>query len=282
MGQSLTKPSHLIAFDLDGTVFQDGRPMRPRVRSALEAAHQKGCLLAVSTGRGRAMLPPELLAQPWLDYASTSNGARVLLPRTGETLLARPMPAALVLSLIEAYPGASWQVFLEDMPLFERRSLSAGRLLRRGNLSLRELRHFLSSFKLVPNVGSRLKKLGLPPVEKCSAIFPTEALCAQALAELTARGNVEAATTTGFDIEITAAGVSKGSALTALGALLGLPKARILSFGDSGNDLSMAQASFFVAMGNASPEVRAAAHAVTAPVEEDGVALYLEDWLQTL
>lgn len=278
----MTKPAYLVAFDLDGTVLQGGRPMTSRVCSAMEAAHQKGCLLAVSTGRGRAMLPPELLAQPWLDYASTSNGARVFLPRTGETLLARPMPAALVLSLMETYPGASWQVFLEDMPIFERKSLSIGRFLRRGNLSLRELRHFLSSFQSVRNAGARLKKLGLPPVEKCSAIFPTEALCVHALAELTALGDVEAATTTGFDIELTAAGVSKGSALSTLGELLGIPKERILSFGDSGNDLSMVQASYFVAMGNASPEVKAAAHAVTAPVEEDGVALYLENWLQAL
>lgn len=282
MGPSLTKPSHLVAFDLDGTVFQDGRPMTPRVCNAMEAAHQKGCLLAVSTGRGRTMLPPELLARPWLDYASTSNGARVFLPRTGETIRERPMPAAVVLSLMEAYPGASWQVFLEDMPIFERKSLSIGRFLRRGNLSLRELRHFLSSFQSVRSAGARLKKLGLPPVEKCSAIFPTETLCAHALAELTARGDVEAATTTGFDIELTAAGVSKGSALAALGELLDIPKERILSFGDSGNDLSMTQASFFIAMGNASPEVKDAAHVVTAPVEEDGVALYLEDWLQTL
>ena len=281
MGPTLIRPSHLVAFDLDGTVLQDGRPMTPRVNSALEAAHQKGCLLAVSTGRGRAMLPPDLPDRPWLDYASTSNGARVFSPRTGETIALRPMPAPLVLSLMEGYPGASWQVFLEDKPLLERKSLSIGHALRRGNLSLRELRQFLSRVHPVRNAGARLKKLGLPPVEKCSAIFPTERLCAQALAELTARDDVEAATTTGFDIELTAAGVSKGSALTALGNLLGIPKEHILSFGDSGNDLSMASAGYFVAMGNASPPVKAIAHAVTAPVEEDGVALYLEAWLQT-
>ena len=55
-----------------------------------------------------------------------------------------------------------------------------------------------------------------------------------------------------------------------------------MAFGDDFNDLGMlATAGWGVAMGNAIPEIKAAANDVTATNNEDGVARYLEKLLQS-
>ena len=54
---------------------------------------------------------------------------------------------------------------------------------------------------------------------------------------------------------------------------------QVMAVGDSGNDLSMIEdAGLGVAMGNATPEILAAADAVTADNNHDGVALAIEKY----
>jgi hydroxymethylpyrimidine pyrophosphatase-like HAD family hydrolase len=53
----------------------------------------------------------------------------------------------------------------------------------------------------------------------------------------------------------------------------GLTKEECMAFGDGGNDISMLEyVEIGVAMGNALPEVKAAADYVTAPIDEGGLA----------
>lgn len=70
---------------------------------------------------------------------------------------------------------------------------------------------------------------------------------------------------------------SKGGALALLCRRLGVPRQTVVAFGDGENDLEMLQwAGRGVAMSHAPAPVRAAAVAVTAGNDEDGVALELE------
>jgi len=78
-------------------------------------------------------------------------------------------------------------------------------------------------------------------------------------------------------LEISAAAVSKGSALAVYCSARRIERSRVLSFGDMPNDLPMLEwAGHSVAMGNAHPSVIAAAHEVTLSNEEDGVASVVE------
>ncbi|MBI4550861.1 MAG: HAD hydrolase family protein, partial [Candidatus Latescibacteria bacterium] len=78
-------------------------------------------------------------------------------------------------------------------------------------------------------------------------------------------------------LTITPAGVSKGSGLRELAGLLGIGLAETMAVGDNLNDLDMfATAGLSVAMGNATPEVKARARYVTASNNEDGVAAVIE------
>jgi hydroxymethylpyrimidine pyrophosphatase-like HAD family hydrolase len=57
----------------------------------------------------------------------------------------------------------------------------------------------------------------------------------------------------------------------------------LLVVGDSGNDISMfAVAGTAVAMGQASAEIRAAAHLVTEPFDDDGSALALQALIDSI
>ena len=74
---------------------------------------------------------------------------------------------------------------------------------------------------------------------------------------------------TGLDVEL-------GKALA---EKLGLRRDQVMAVGDSGNDLSMIEdAGLGVAMGNATQEILAAADAVTADNNHDGVALAIEKY----
>ena len=84
-------------------------------------------------------------------------------------------------------------------------------------------------------------------------------------------------------INITRADVDKGTAVLAGAASLGIDPAAVVVIGDGHNDLPMlAVAGTAIAMGDASQEVRDAAHLVTTDVESDGAAAALRDLLDRL
>ena len=73
---------------------------------------------------------------------------------------------------------------------------------------------------------------------------------------------------------------SKGAALLRLAARLNIEERATLAIGDGVNDVSMlSSAGLGVAMGNAAPEVRAVASAVTARNAEDGAAQALDRYI---
>jgi Cof subfamily protein (haloacid dehalogenase superfamily) len=78
-------------------------------------------------------------------------------------------------------------------------------------------------------------------------------------------------------LTLTAMGAHKGKALTVACEDLGIGVEDVVAFGDSGNDLEMFRAAgASVAMGQADDELKSAATYVSAPNDQDGVALAIE------
>lgn len=76
-----------------------------------------------------------------------------------------------------------------------------------------------------------------------------------------------------YYLDITHRLANKGDGIAALARAFGVEMEEVAAFGDMANDLPMfARAGLSVAMGQAPPHVRAAADAIAAPNEEDGVA----------
>jgi Cof subfamily protein (haloacid dehalogenase superfamily) len=81
-----------------------------------------------------------------------------------------------------------------------------------------------------------------------------------------------------FYLDITPAGTDKGVFVTELTRRLGIPAAEVVTIGDMENDIPMfRKGGFSIAMGNASPEVKRLADAVTLSNDEDGFAAAVDE-----
>ena len=80
-----------------------------------------------------------------------------------------------------------------------------------------------------------------------------------------------------FGLDITPCEHLKGEGIRAILKEIGVSKEEAISFGDDYQDISMRDASFFVAMGNGKEEVKAAADYVAPPIGENGLEKALID-----
>lgn len=98
------------------------------------------------------------------------------------------------------------------------------------------------------------------------------------LAPHVGQGDVTYATNNGL-VEVMPLGVNKATGVGEVAGSWGISAAEVVAFGDMANDVPMLRwAAYGVAMGNANPEVKAAADEVTATNVDDGVARVLERW----
>lgn len=291
-------PISLIAFDLDGTVF--GSPtnqvVSPRVCAAFQAAHDAGALITVASGRPFWMLGTQIPAAPWLDFAISCNGARVAGTRRCDLDFAASFPRALAEDTLAAIAelGGTVSIHTDAESLMETRhcahllddfderkaqaSANGAADAGRGN----PIDELLSIFGGV-GVDSALDAFLARPaqqLDKVDCAMPSHDAADALEARLNELGGIGIARLDSKNFELTSAAASKGAAATDLCRELGVDPARAVAFGDSANDLSMCgRALTFVAMGNATAEVKAAADDVTATVWDDGVARWIEERL---
>ena len=76
----------MVGLDLDGTVFNNNKEITAHTRNVLEEAIRQGCVVLPATGRPEIGLPKAFLEIPGVEYALTSNGARIIRIPSGETV----------------------------------------------------------------------------------------------------------------------------------------------------------------------------------------------------
>lgn len=274
----------LIVFDLDGTVVDHGKNISAYTVNVLRRCHEKGCLIAVSSGRCAAMIPPAVTRLPFLDYLITSNGARIRCMKDGTVLHHVFMERQYVWDVLEAAKNreAFFNVFFEDSAVFGKKG--AGYILAAAHsISLTALRQLLFLRGRVRRVTSIQTELirHAAQIEKMGCVFSKSSDCIEVLRALRQHPGLETVQTMENELEITACGVSKGTALIALRHFLQISAENTVAFGDGGNDLSMkGAAGYLVAMGNAIPELLDRADFITGTVQENGVAQWIEQHME--
>jgi Cof subfamily protein (haloacid dehalogenase superfamily) len=257
----------LVALDVDGTVLTPEGRIAASTRAAVAEARRRSVRVVLASSRGPVALErvqAELGLQD--EWFVGFQGA----------LVARRMGRGLeVLAQTRIDPGAAREV--EALALAE--GLSIGRY---AGLSWRVPRLTEAIRREAAETGERPmlstdadSDAGEAP-HKLAAIADGNA---DALPWLAAR--LPAAVTATLShpdfLEITAAGVDKGTGLRALMSALGIPAARTAAVGDGPNDLGMfAVVRQPIAMGQAPASVRAAAGWVTTGNADDGVARALD------
>lgn len=270
----MKKDIRIIGLDLDGTVFNSNTEIAPRTLRALQSALDAGIHVLPATGRQLSGLPHEFTSLPGVRYALTVNGARIVDLTTGETLHSDSFTLETALSILDdchnfdgivhtcihndAYMEAPDYSVLEGQypaPMVE--------YMRKTRLPVPDLRPFILQSK--------------HPVDKFSMIFPSIEERERAYKHFLSRTDCTTTSSMPFNIEINTSTANKGSGLLMLAEKLGYTAGQVMAMGDGTNDIPMLRAAGHgVAMGNASPQVKAAAASVTLSNDDDGVALAIE------
>ena len=267
----------LIAADLDGTLLNEKKEVSERNLTALRRAAEQGILFVPATGRIWRGLPQALLDLPFLKYAIAVNGAGVVDCEKDETLHRAEISREDSLRLAEYMRGIGtyYDCYLDGRGRVEQYYYD------RIDYYIREnFRAFVRSSRgTVPDLIEFLKtQNGVQKLQMCFADMELRQRIMQELPEKFP----EVAVTTAVvnNIEINAADGNKGCALEWLCRYLNIDLSQVAAFGDGTNDITMLQkAGVSVAMGNALPEVKATSKYVTLTNEEDGVAVFLEDYV---
>lgn len=264
----------LIACDVDGTLFDENETISPRTRDAARAAVAAGAQFVVATGRPPRWIRPVVEALGFAPIAVCANGAVVYDPANDRVLSARALAVDTLAELAElatrVIPGAG---------------LAVERIGERAHDTATP--QFISSpgyehaWLNPDNTEVAIDDLLSAPAIKL-LIRKTGARSADMAAELAKHvgieGDITYSTNNGL-VEIVPLGISKASGVEEIAKPLGIASGEVVAFGDMPNDIPMLLwAGRGVAMGNAHPEVLAAADEITAPNTDDGVGRVLERW----
>ena len=262
----------LIALDLDGTLLNSMKLLSPANAAALERAARAGVLIVPTTGRFYGGIPEFVRRLPFLRYAIAVNGAQVYDIRGDRTIAAAEIPLERTLELMETldeYPVA-YDCFVQGKGWMERRLWEHAADYTDDWYCLQVLHDLRTP---VDDLKAFLRKLG-GDAQKVQFFTKDAELRLNLLKELPRRWpDIAVTTSVPTNVELNILRANKGGALKQLTDYLGLSMEQVMAVGDGMNDLTMLRmAGVGVAMGNACPEAMAAADAVTADCDHDGVA----------
>lgn len=268
----------LIAFDLDGTLFNASGHISAHTKEVLHAAAKRGIHLVAASGRPFTALPKDLTRCRDIHYAITSNGSSIFSLPEGVRTYSCDMKPETALSVLEIAEHVSWPleafiggrgyspaVYVRDACAFGLSAAAASyvRATRtpKDNIYafIREHAGEVEGLNLIVSDPEEKKVL-----KKRLSLIPDMFITAS----------------TSYYIEMADGKVSKSSSLAYLADMLNVPMSEVAAFGDSLNDLDLITAAGLgVAMDNALPELKDAADAIAPHHDADGVAVFIEDHL---
>lgn len=267
----------LIAMDMDGTLLDDDHAtIPPRNIAALRAARERGVKLALASGRTWSILEDAAEQLGGVDYAILANGAAIRRVESGEHIYENSFPNPQAVALIRTLLGEDlpFEIYCRGQNYIQQKDIDQ---LSAGLLSEAFAKRYVARVRVVPDLiqaldGRSMEKINLfyAPPEKRERI--------RDLARAT--GPMELTSALEGNMEFNYGGASKGAAMEALAAHLGLAPEEVMAFGDADNDLTMLRwAGWSFAMANATEEAKAAAKRRTASNKEAGVGQAVEKYI---
>lgn len=261
----------VVALDLDGTLLTDDLRVTERSRATIRRVQEQGVTVLLASAR-----PPRSMRRYHAELALDTpviayNGALVWDFARGGPLFHEPVlpdaARALVAFLRRQDPTLNVSLECHDRWYIDELT--------------EELRRHIEQYEVDPPHGvGCLEQVLAAEAEAISKVLfrgtpqSGASLLAALPPDLAERLHI---TTSGdWFCEVMAAGATKAAAIAWTARHLGV-EGPVLAIGDSPNDIPMLKAATLgVAMENAAPVVKAAADALTASNNEDGVALAIE------
>jgi Cof subfamily protein (haloacid dehalogenase superfamily) len=256
----------LIACDLDGTLTGPNLSFSPRLLQAIRRAQKQGLTVTVATGRGypstRHFAAQLGIRAPVICY----QGAQIRSP-DGTVLHESTLPRQYLPEVIAYCREENWEltVYYRDEIYQATRLYDPAYYDRWFGLPMHIVDDVMATI-----VGEPVKFIAIAPTEEAADALERD------LRSLAA-GRFQVVRSHAWFVEGLGRNTSKGDGLARLARRLGVAREQVMALGDSGNDASMvAWAGWGVAMGNASPEVKAVAQVIAPSLEEDGAAWAIE------
>jgi hypothetical protein len=263
-----TKISAVVS-DVDGTLVTDDKQLTARARQAVAKLHARGIMFTVISSRPprgvRMLLDPLEIATPFGCF----NGGVIARPDLS-VISAQVLPpdvARRAVDMLAAHGAQPWVFAGPDWLLRDCDGPYVGL----------EERTVCFQPTVVADFGPALD--GAAKIVGVSADFELLARCERDVRTALA-GQASVVRPQLYYLDITHPLANKGVALSALATLLAVPPAEIAVVGDGANDVAMFERSgLSIAMGNASPQVQAAADVVTDSNREEGFANAIERFI---
>ena len=275
----MTKDIKMIGLDLDGTLLNSDKVLTENTKNVLSRAISKGVVVLPATGRPLSGIPKEVLEFPGVRYALTANGARVIDIKEDNIIYENLVPYETAEKLLDIM--GKYDTILEVY--YDGVGFSSASMLSRVDEFFKSpaMAHYVKSTRRPVDDVRKMFTEGKRPSDKVQAIFLNDEDKLQAWEEIVDTiPDIEITGALENNIEVNAAGVSKGKTLVSLGALLGIEREEIMACGDGANDTDMIkEAGLGVAMENAVLCVKEAADVITASNDDEGVAKAIETYV---
>ncbi len=266
----------LISLDLDGTLFNNSGIITEGCKKAIADAAARGVTVILCTGRPFCGIPLEQIRGTGIRYAITTNGSGIYETDSGSCLYECSMEPDLIAPILEHL--LTLDIHLDAFIGGKAYSPSSCRE-RAYKLDYPPslMDYILNTRIRVDHLVSDIRSRRIPVQKVTMNFYPladgTRKDRDQAYHYLNSIPQISCVSGGYGNLEFTRNDVSKGNALRILADRLQIPMEATMAIGDTENDLAVIQAAGLgVAMGNATPEVKAAADLITASNEEDGVA----------
>jgi Cof subfamily protein (haloacid dehalogenase superfamily) len=264
------QPIRMVIADVDGTLVTQEKILTKRAADAVLRLHEAGILFTITSGRpprGMAMLiEPLKLTQPIAAF----NGGVLIKPDLTTVVDQKFLPVGVPEKVIEAIENHGLDVWLYTDTEWFVRDPNAPHVAREQ-----------WTVKFPPTVVKTFAGL-LGRVAKIVGVSDDLERVAKCEKDVQQAGgtHISAARSQPYYLDVTHPQANKGEVVLTLSRLLNIPAAQIATLGDMPNDVLMFKKSgVSIAMGNASPEVQAAATYVTSTNEDEGFANAIEKFV---
>lgn len=261
---------------MDDTLLNSKKEISPKTQDAIHRAFAAGKDVVLCTGRSTAELADYFRLFPEMRYAVCASGAYVYDIQKQQYLSLHPLDWDLVEPIFQIAEQKDIlpQIFMDSKPHFFR-----------SQLDLSEKYHVKQYEEMFRALGVLCEN----PYDFCRAqrsdivkinLYHTSTEDRQATHRLLEGLPLVFADAEATGLELSPAGVDKGVGLQELCRLLNLPLSRVISVGDSFNDIPvLKRAGLSVAVGNAREAVKQICDVVVADCDHDGVAEAIDTYL---
>jgi Cof subfamily protein (haloacid dehalogenase superfamily) len=257
----------LLVTDIDGTLVNKDGVISDTDLKALQNIRQKGVMISLCTGRAAGGCHKILDKLAMDGFHIFFDGALVVNSKLNKTIYIRPIEKKLLRQVCDLVQSEGITLELFSQTQFY---ISQQNALTAVHSQLLDFKPLLSDFSTVISQEDII--LG------CIVITNSEekqilSLCSGLESRLRICPTIAPSRPDIRMINITAQGVDKGTALTALISHLGIKPENVIAIGDGANDVSfLANSGLAVAMQNAPDELKDIADYVTADAEHSGIA----------